>query len=446
MEETIDISQVDLAAIGKMYEEKGFFSRVAGMTKGLKKSHATREYKEARIELQRMSAPLVALVATALLVVVLCVMTAVGAQTREEVAVTVAHIEDEPPVDPPDPPEDPVDPTIDISEVNIVLNAPDSSMATLDMPTADPGGEPNKVSMVKSPVTANFAVGSVKMHGLGDGDGGGFGTRIGPGGGQNVEGCLIGTIIDFKRNADGTPRAEYDVKRGYWEDVRSLVKARFSPSAMSQFFVPNRRVALSHLWIPPQEAANGPKAFGVEKVMKPSGFAVYYKGYLKSNEDRKFRLWGYFDDMMLVMVDGKVVLEYEWNARADRPCPVAGWTPSDRKAVGKVKCPQAHGVMNPGEWITMKAGETVVVEMVVGERPGGFLGGLVLIEEDGVKYPKNPDGTTVLPIFCMRPLAESTKMDLAKGKYRMGVDSPRFNSRKVTEFAFKGDIEVDTGL
>ena len=437
---------IDIAELGERYEEKGFFSRVKDMSKGLRRPRATREYKEARIELQRMSAPLVALVAVSLFAVALCVVTSVQASNVETVEITISRPDDVVDIDDQPEPEPEIDPTAAVPDVDIDFSAEDPSLSSLEMPSPDPGVAPDKVAIAKSPVVASFVEGSVRKRGIGGGDGGGFGSQIGSGGGQNLDGALIGTIIDFKRNADGTPRREYNMGSGYWEDVRSLVAADFGPAAMSRFFVPNKRVALTHLWVPPQSAENGPKAFGVEKYMDPSGFAVYYVGSLKSNEDRKFRLWGYFDDMLLVRIDGRVVLEYEWNARSDRKCPVAGWTPPDRASLGKVKCPQAHGVMNPGEWVTMKAGDTVKVEMLVGERPGGLLGGLVLVEEAGVKYPVNPDGSMILPIFSTRPLAETTKAALSGEKYKIGVDSPRFNSRRAAEAFCEGDIEIDSGI
>ncbi|MBQ2346066.1 MAG: hypothetical protein II391_01790, partial [Kiritimatiellae bacterium] len=51
---------IDLDEIAKKYEERGFFRRLGDMFKGLGQPHDTREYKIARIELQRLAAPLVA--------------------------------------------------------------------------------------------------------------------------------------------------------------------------------------------------------------------------------------------------------------------------------------------------------------------------------------------------------------------------------------------------
>ncbi|MBQ6137721.1 MAG: hypothetical protein IJI73_10175, partial [Kiritimatiellae bacterium] len=49
---------IDLEEIAERYSEKGFFQRLKEMSKGLGMPRDTREYKLARIELQRLAAPL----------------------------------------------------------------------------------------------------------------------------------------------------------------------------------------------------------------------------------------------------------------------------------------------------------------------------------------------------------------------------------------------------
>ena len=51
---------IDVEDIEKRYEAKGFFKRLGEMFRGLGRPHDSREYKLARIELQRLLAPLVA--------------------------------------------------------------------------------------------------------------------------------------------------------------------------------------------------------------------------------------------------------------------------------------------------------------------------------------------------------------------------------------------------
>ena len=87
---------IDLDEIAKKYEEKGFFKRLSDMFKGLSKPHDTRDYKLARIELQRLAAPLTAIVVPIVFGVVLCVVTMISSQKKDSIVVDIAQIEDEP--------------------------------------------------------------------------------------------------------------------------------------------------------------------------------------------------------------------------------------------------------------------------------------------------------------------------------------------------------------
>ena len=325
MSETYEENEVPLSAeelfeqhqaeIEEMFAEKSFFARLAFMFKGLKMPRSSGEYKLARTELQRLAAPLVAILLPVVGVIVLIVVTAVQSERREVIQIDVGRIEDkvEELDQPEDPPEEVIDMTQDV-DVNVDVSvdvAP--QMVSPAPPSPNPGGEPDKVAAPPSPVTMSAVAGTVKMRGIGDGDGGDFGTIIGgKGGGQNIEGCLIGIIIDFKSNPDGTPNPAYDRGDFYWRSAKSLVDGDFSASAIGKFFSPNKRVALNHVFIEKQNAGNGPKAFGVADVMKPSGFVVYYSGKIRASEKARYRFVGYFDDMMIVRLNKKVIFEDNW--------------------------------------------------------------------------------------------------------------------------------------
>ena len=117
------------------YTEKGFFRRLFEMSKGLGMPRDTREYKLARIELQRLSAPLTAIVVPTLFVIVLCVVTAISSQPTCVLPVDVPTIDDPepPPVDPPEPtPEDPPTPE---PEVEFTVDTPTPAPFTPLPPT-----------------------------------------------------------------------------------------------------------------------------------------------------------------------------------------------------------------------------------------------------------------------------------------------------------------------
>jgi len=445
------------AEIDERFEEKGFFRRVLDMFAGLKQPASSREYKLARIELQRLAAPLVAILLPVVGVIVLIVVTAVSGQVEEHVTVDIAQIQndDAPLEDTPDPPEEEIDMTQDIDvTVDVAADVPTPDMASPAPPSPDPGGEPDKVAAAPSPVTMSAVSGTVKMRGLGDGASGGFGTLIGNGGkAQNTEGCLIGIIIDFKGNPDGSPRKEYSTG-GYWQDSKTLVDGNFSPASMSKFHVPQKRVALNHLFIQEQNAANGPSAFGVADVMKPSGFAVYYSGNIRPTEKARYRFVGYFDDMMVVRIDRKVVLEDNWgHKKPGKKGAVTGWASS---SPDNGKWASIQGMASPltvGDWFEVKPGKDVFVEVLCGECPGGKIGGVLLIQKEGETYETGNSGRPLMPIFASRPLSLKEKENIrnysASHDFKMSVDSPRFNARgnaKVQKEMSKDDVSVQVDI
>ena len=160
---------IDLDEIAKKYEERGFFRRLGDMFKGLGQPHDTREYKIARIELQRLAAPLVAIVVPLVFGVVLCVVTMISGQKKDVIIADIAPIEDEveelkeeeeiPPDDIEPPP---------MEEVEIMVDTPNPGPVSTVTPVAAPPSAQvsvkpapmDSVAIVKSPVTMKSMTGS----------------------------------------------------------------------------------------------------------------------------------------------------------------------------------------------------------------------------------------------------------------------------------------------
>ena len=143
------------------YTEKGFFRRVFEMFQGLRMPRDTREYKLARIELQRLSAPLTAIVVPTLFGIVLCVVTAISSQRTELPPVDIAPIEDDPidltPPDEPETPEDIVPPeeieiTVDAPTAEPISNLPPAPIQTHSTDTSVKPATVDAVMNIKSPV------------------------------------------------------------------------------------------------------------------------------------------------------------------------------------------------------------------------------------------------------------------------------------------------------
>ena len=453
---------IDIAEIEAHFEEKGFFRRLYEMFKGFQGVHTSRAYKEARITFQRLLAPLVAIVSVVVFVVVLIVMTTVQSVKKASYEVRIAQVEEEAetllePVDEDAFEQSDIDMTADVN-VDITIPATDIPLARTELAaSAAPAPKvASAVSAAPSPVSMQLINTGVKMTTLEADNSGGWGKVIAqkktskP---QNLDGCLIGTIIDFKKNGKGEDRPDW--LKTYNADARSLIENNFSQGSLFKFHVPQKNVALTHLWIPPQPAGNGPKAFGVADTVKPSGFVVYYTGSLASYKKGRWRFWGYFDDFLFVRVNGRIV--FDSNGCDGKASPRSDWKSSAPNEIGKAWCPQkGWGKMAPSDWFELQPNKPVKIELMIGEHPGGVVGGLLLIEESGVSYPKNTDGTVAYPIFTMRPLSNAARFDLQDDPYFknsnhiMNVDSPRFNAGPKKEAKPAGvsasDVSVDVSI
>ena len=158
---------IDLDEIRKKYEVRGFFRRLADMFSGLGKPHNTREYKLARIEVQRLMAPLIAVLAVVILVTALIVITAVTGQKKETIEVKIAHAEEETPeleeqVDE-EPPDDIEPPPME--EVEIMVDTPTPGPVSEITPVAAPPA--TQVSVKPAPQdTVAFVDSPVKMKSM----------------------------------------------------------------------------------------------------------------------------------------------------------------------------------------------------------------------------------------------------------------------------------------
>ena len=156
------------AEIDAAFEEKGFFRRMGDMFSGLSRPRDSAEYKLARVELQRLAAPLCAIVLPALFIVVLIVVTAISGQGENEIKVDISRppedveeLTEDPPeeiVDTP-PPDESVEVQVDTPNVNFSDAAP-SPVPPTNEPVSVKPAPADAVSIIKSPVSMKSMSGS----------------------------------------------------------------------------------------------------------------------------------------------------------------------------------------------------------------------------------------------------------------------------------------------
>jgi hypothetical protein len=62
-----------------------------------------------------------------------------------------------------------------------------------------------------------------------------------------------------------------------------------------------------------------------------------------------------------------------------------------------------------GDWVKLREGELIDIDLAIGERPGGRVGFVLMVEEQGVDYRKAADGRPILPLFTTAPLSSEEK-------------------------------------
>lgn len=167
-----EILEEHLSELEEAYAEVSFFRRISRMLKGLGRPHASAEYKLARTELQRLAAPIVAVVAPVVFVIVLCVMTDITGQAKRAIQIDVARTqEEETPLEEEgeqaeiEPPEEmevemEIETPSDVPTQVTDVVAPNPTTTATEQTLRQP--DPTSVSLVKSPVTMNSIFGETR--------------------------------------------------------------------------------------------------------------------------------------------------------------------------------------------------------------------------------------------------------------------------------------------
>ena len=163
-----ELFELHKAEIDERFEEKGFFRRLREMFSGLSKPKSSREYKLARTELQRLIAPLCAILLPVLGVGILIVVTAVAGNSKDALQIEVQRAQDkQEDLEEPEEPEPEEQEKPPEEQVEVMVDTPTVGPVT-DVVAPQPVNEPvsvkpatqDSVSLIKSPVTMKAMTGS----------------------------------------------------------------------------------------------------------------------------------------------------------------------------------------------------------------------------------------------------------------------------------------------
>ena len=254
-----------------------------------------------------------------------------------------------------------------------------------------------------------------EMSGIGDGLVGGVGGGFDMmpdldevsvfGSGQTIGNDFVGTFYDLKRNRRGgtTPMGT----ESFRAKLRKFVLEGWKEPDLYRYYRSPEKLYTTHFMIPPIISQKAPDQFGCPEAASYF-FFVKYKGELVYKEDIKFRFWGVGDAYIFVRVGGKEVLLNCWNAHRT----YFNWWQSSSADSGKFFV--GWQTLAVGDWIELKAGEPVKMEVLFGEYTGGSLSAILLVEVDGVEYPQTRQGGPLLPIFKTEELTLDMREEIRK--------------------------------
>jgi hypothetical protein len=227
---------------------------------------------------------------------------------------------------------------------------------------------------------------------------------------KQSSGDLEGFLWDLKQSPDRKSHAEMSrmveatetapaklqIHGGnYRKVIREFITGGWNRRTLDRYYRAAEPLFANRVFIPTMKAEEAPKAFGVEKEVEPLGWFVHYTGVISAPETGEYRFVGYADDLLVVAVDGRVVLDGSLHRKA-----VTDWESKEANpAAGKTGLPSNVGRMQFGDWIPMKAGDQKTIDIGIGEFPGGIFMAYLLIQKKGETYKAGPGEFPLLPIF-----------------------------------------------
>ncbi|MFA6288296.1 MAG: hypothetical protein WC661_13005 [Opitutaceae bacterium] len=195
--------------------------------------------------------------------------------------------------------------------------------------------------------------------------------------------ALIGILYDLKQTQQREPTKENE--RTYRTVIASFLQSNWDEDILNRYFRVTRPVYTTQIFIPTINADQAPKAFGVSDVVKPRMWVVHYKGQVSPPVNGVYRFSGDADDIIAVRVNGRTVLVA---GQPDCQPPPSVWKASE---------PDGPNRRRPGDWLSLKAGDIMDLDIIIGERPGGQFRALLYIEKQGSNLAAKP------PIFKLAP-------------------------------------------
>lgn len=235
----------------------------------------------------------------------------------------------------------------------------------------------------------------------GGGKGGKPGRISNPfGGAERLDkGSMEGIFYDLKQTVDRKPSGMDRDK--YLVLLEDFFKRGWNRRMLEKYYRVRNPLYTSQIYMPLMNANEAPKAFHVENEVQPAQWIILYEGQFQAPESGQYRFAGYADDMLVVRVNDRVVLDGSIiTARANnKPVenPVVKVPGQEVAAAHKI----GNGSLIYSDWMHFDADQANKIEILVGERPGGQFCAFLFVEdrEKSRTYKKDANGRPILPLF-----------------------------------------------
>ncbi|MBN2163345.1 MAG: hypothetical protein JXR25_08330 [Pontiellaceae bacterium] len=379
------------------------------------------------------------------------------------------------------------------------VNRPKMNLRKLQVPVnvKRPSQKPRlRQNIVAKTPTPQVNITMPEIVGVAGGTGYGAGGGFGPGFSLDLDMTLfgsdkgagndfVGTFYDLKQDAKGklTKIGELvdedsfnaEAQNLYRDVVNSFLRSGWNVRRLESFFQAPKKKYARFFNMPPMGADAAPKAYGVEDQVKPSYWLCHYQGTIVARTSGKYRFWGEGDDVLLVRIGKRMVLDGSWPETNGK---LSSWKSSDennrRFPINSSKYGSFKGgnymdhfetirrrledgdTMSPilgeimvdgtslselgnymnicnrlavGDWFTLKAGQRVDMEVLIGEIPGGAFDCRLLIEQQGAEYPlveSDAGMRRVFPMFKTAQVPDKMVDQMEANPSEMSLTGPVF--------------------